>query len=922
MSTHLGNRPHLKVRLMGCGAALALATSLIVTGTAIAQDDSDTTTVVVTGIKKGIQDAIVAKKRSTEIVEAISAEDIGKLPDASIAESIARLPGIAAQRTNGRAQSLSIRGLGPDYTVTTLNGREQVSTNDNRSVEFDQYPSELISQVLVYKTPNAAMTTQGIAGTADLRTVRPLAFGKKVVALNLRREMNSEDAALGGLDNTGSRFSLTYIDQFYDKKLGIALGYAKTNSPYQLTRLEPWGDGDQATCGGCGLPGDSAKFLPGGQKDAVQSSNLDRTGYMAVIEWKPNDKLNVTLDAYRSDFEEFQKIARLEYPLAWGGATLSPGYSSNSTHITSGTFTNVKAIVENYANLREAQTNSIGLNATYDLNDSWTLMADYSSQSVDREDYIIETTAGTGPNNVGATDTLRFVPGPGNSYTYLGVINYGDFNSIYLTDPKGWGAVGRAGYLKNPNVKDEMEIMKLAATRRFDSLPISKVEFGVSQTDHTKSKVNSEGALHLPGNALQALVPTDFRQGVTDASFLGNNSGMISYDALGLYNSGFYTLVPYTGNDELKRSWSVSETITVAYLKADIDTDLFGVPLTGNIGVQSQTADQSATTNYVDGTGTSRFVTDSASYTDVLPSMNLIFEVQDDMFVRFGAGTTISRPRMDDMAAGSDYGVTKNAANGGVPELFQGSLRYWGGSGSNVGIKPWKANAYDLSFEKYFGRKGYISAAVFYKDLTSFIYSDKILKDYTGVPLPSSCATPAGSCSTADANRMGTQTTKVNGKGGTIQGYEFTASLPGEVITPALDGFGAILTASFNDSAINPKGAGKVAIPGLSKSVINTTVYYEKNGFSIRASSRQRDEFVGEVPDYQNALQTRNVQEENVVDAQLSYTIQEGPAKDLTFSLSGSNLTNEPFYLFKGDNVVKEEKYGSTYLFGISYKWQ
>ena len=171
----------LKKGLLTCGGTLALLTAAMA-GHAMAQTaPTDTTAgaadgdkaIVVTGIRKGIQDAITAKRKSSSIIEAVSAEDIGKLPDNSIAESIARLPGVAAQRTNGRAQTLSIRGLGPDYTVTTFNGREQASTNDNRTVEYDQYPSELVSQVKVFKTPDASMSYQGIAGTADIETVHP-----------------------------------------------------------------------------------------------------------------------------------------------------------------------------------------------------------------------------------------------------------------------------------------------------------------------------------------------------------------------------------------------------------------------------------------------------------------------------------------------------------------------------------------------------------------------------------------------------------------------------------------------------------------------------------------------------------------------------------------------------------------------------
>jgi iron complex outermembrane receptor protein len=138
--------------------------------------------VVVSGIRKSIEDSIDVKK--VRFVDRRGGIRRGHRQDAgsSIAEAIGRLPGIAAQRTNGRAQTLSIRGLGPDFTVTTFNGREQASTNDNRSVEFDQYPSELVNQVKIYKTPDAGMAYQGIAGTTDIQTVHPLAYSDMKIA--------------------------------------------------------------------------------------------------------------------------------------------------------------------------------------------------------------------------------------------------------------------------------------------------------------------------------------------------------------------------------------------------------------------------------------------------------------------------------------------------------------------------------------------------------------------------------------------------------------------------------------------------------------------------------------------------------------------------------------------------------------------
>ena len=181
--------------------------------TAAPSDESsdNVATVTVTGIRAAIESAIAIKQDSSSIVEAISAEDIGKLPDTSIAESISRLPGLTSQRSDGRASDISIRGTGPEFATALLNGREQVSTGDNRGIEFDQYPSELISGVIIYKTPDASLVGQGLSGTIALQTMRPLSYGQRAIVVNVRAEKNS-DAKLGSdSTNHGYRASFSYI---------------------------------------------------------------------------------------------------------------------------------------------------------------------------------------------------------------------------------------------------------------------------------------------------------------------------------------------------------------------------------------------------------------------------------------------------------------------------------------------------------------------------------------------------------------------------------------------------------------------------------------------------------------------------------------------------------------------------------------
>ena len=168
-----------------------------------------------------------------QIVEAISAEDIGKLPDASVAESISRLPGVAMQRSpvSGRAQQISVRGMSPDFNGGLLNGREQASTGSSRSVEFDQYPAELLGSIIVYKTADAGLVGQGLSSTTDLQSVRPLNFGQRNIVVNYRQEFNSKAENKPGFSTgSGDRASLSYIDQFADRAVGVALGLTHTNS--------------------------------------------------------------------------------------------------------------------------------------------------------------------------------------------------------------------------------------------------------------------------------------------------------------------------------------------------------------------------------------------------------------------------------------------------------------------------------------------------------------------------------------------------------------------------------------------------------------------------------------------------------------------------------------------------------------------
>lgn len=927
-----------RARLLG-GAALGFLTVLAFAGAATAQDapqEPEAATqideVIVTGIRASVEASISAKANNTSIVEVISAEDIGKLPDVSIAESLARLPGVTSQRLDGRSQLISIRGLGPDFTTALLNGRELVTTGDNRGVEFDQFPSELLGSVVVYKTPDASLVGQGLAGTVDLRTIRPLAYGRQAVAVNYRQEWNDIGALNSGTTDSGERYTVSYIDQFADDTIGIALGYAHMSSPYQSERFNAWGYPTYS----------DGNLLTGGVKPYVMSSELERDGYMGVLEWRPNDRFHTTLDAFYSEFENTQTLRGIEFPLAWGGQaeaaagacaaggnvqsavcrpapSLRPGYTVEDGMIVAGTWDNIKGVVRNDLNKRESTVTAIGWNTEFFANDDWTLGLDLNYSEVERHDIILETNAGTGRNIDGALDTLGFELTDDGVTRFTSQLNYADPNLIRITSPQGWGGDvipgGQVGYMNTPTVTDEIKAVRLTATRLLHEAPFKSLSFGFNHSERQKAFVNDQFYLGVPGGGDLA-VPGDLLLAPTDLGYLGI-SQVLSYDPLGLVNSGALDLIRNPNADVISGNWEVTENVSTYYAQANIDHNLFGLPLTGNVGIQIVHTDQSSSgfSARQVGPGVSETVAVSGGdeYTEILPSSNFILEVHEDTFVRFALARTLARPRMDDMRASRNYSF--NVANN-IPSAQPDLNSPWSASSGNPELKPYIADVVDLSLEKYFSnRRGYVSLAGFYKHLESFVYTHNQIVDFTGYPT-------GGVVPVINA---GLSSSPDNGEGGWIQGAEFAVSAPLDIFHPVLEGFGFMFSASVTDSEIQPDPTqAPTPLPGLSETVVNGTLYYERDGFQARVSSRYRSDFLGEVAGFGNGRTLRSVAAENVIDAQIGYEFQSGPLEGLSILAQANNLTDEPFKTFEnGDErrTIDYQQYGRTFLVGVNYRF-
>jgi iron complex outermembrane receptor protein len=922
--------------------ALGCAVLLMAAGNVHAQD-STLSTVTVTGIRAAIESAISVKKGSENIVEAVSSEDLGKLPDNSIAESIARLPGVSAQRnrTTGKASDVSVRGMSPDFNGALLNGREQATAGDARGASFDQFPSELLSSVLIYKTPDAGLLGQGLASTIDMRTVRPLDFKTRTISANLRKQRTG--ISTGQDEGNGDRKSVSYVDQFMDRTIGIALGF---------TQMQEHGAaaGNPNNWGGWTFDRQwqgKNVTVPGGFGGDIAQTDQERKGLMAVLQFKPSKDFESTIDFFSSKGSTFNKATGIEANVAANcpgdlgnfcydkPSKLTAATVNAAGFAETGTIDNWKGSIRNHIYGENDEFESYGWNNKFKLG-GWSAIADLGHSRSLRTGGRLETTAGLPGNAAGGTLSWTGFTSGGSFPKFSSSVNYADASIIKLTDVFGWSGdtksdgtvriraedTPQAGYVAQPTVEDKLDSFRVSGKTPWSFGPVAAVELGVNYSKRSKESAANEGRLVIRGSSdpyAGAAMP--------GGSVVTSVSGIpiLSFNPAGTVGS-IYDVAPKVDSPIWAKNWNVTEKVTTSFAKADLDGEVMGLSYVGNFGVQMVNTDQSSSGYSLDSslcvgntaaTCPANVVGGGKTYTDFNPSLNLSFNVGADQVVRVGMAKVMSRPNMSDMRPGFSFGVD---GTGGAAILK--------GDGGNINLEPFRANSADLSYERYFGKKGYFSVAGFYKDLNSFIYKTGQAFDFKPYVTSKTALPPNGST-------QGILTIARNGTGGKISGYELAASLPFSMMAKQLDGFGAQLNYSSTNSSVSiPSasfatngGAGDVSelpMPGLSKDVINMKFYYEANGWQFAVSQRRRSDFLGAVIDVTNDQRALTyVRGESVTDLQAGYEFNTGYLKGLSVLLQANNINNTEFeqYNPKTGETTQKTAYGKTYLMGLNYKF-
>jgi iron complex outermembrane receptor protein len=765
--------------------------------------------VVVTGIRKSLESARTAKRNATQIVDAIVAEDIGKLPDRNVAESLARVSGVQVDRGIAEGTSVSVRGL--RQNVTLFNGREIIDSTGRGGAGLDQLgsstygllalvPSELIGQLEVTKLAGADQLSGGLGGLVDIRSRQPLDGPSTQVAGKLGA---TRDQLAG---KTGKELFVLGSVKLDDNRLGLLASLSSEDRHLAQQGLDTFSGYRSYVDGGI------TRF--GHQDLRVQDlqESRDKRGYNAMLQWRPFRGLELSADTFGSKL----KGERNRYWLSFNpSAGLSNATYSANNILLAGTATGAVLTNTEFADV-ESEVSSSALRARWDLSDATQLRAEYADGSAEssyaQRYFRLQPLAGV---NGAVTFDLR--DGDFGRYSISG-LNLADPAQLRFTIL--FDNVYRA--------KTDNEALRLDLRQKLDAGWLSSLEAGLRrhELDSTQTPLRADvrpaGGV-VASNLTNILAPYgnprfDPSTGLP-GGYLVATRVLESCKTLAVTASDLQCLNPAGTVNALSSTFRIAERFNEGYGKLNLDGELGGMGWSGNIGVRLVKRSMASTGNLIAANGTASPTTVNRNDSETLPSGVLRLDISPEWVLRAGAAKVVAFPNTADLNNGVT--LSNNA-------LFVNGVQTQPGTGSGgaPNLDPFRATQVDLSLEHYFGRQSMVSAGLFHKDISSFIVQRQSAESYGGINYL--------------INR------KVNGAGATVKGLELMAQLPFSFLPEPWSGFGVMATYSYIDSTtpIRDAAGRQLAFPGLSKNNVNLVAYYESGPLGVRLAYNWRDEYL------------------------------------------------------------------------------
>ena len=900
----MNNKKEGKKSIFARLGAIMLAS--VVTTPTLAQEDT-IEEVIVTGIRGSLQRALGIKRNASNIVDAIVAEDIGKFPDQNLAESIQRIPGVAIDRARGEGALVSIRGLGPEFVRVEVNGRTGLSgagggaaggiggLDSSRSFFFDSMQSELVGAVEVYKSTQANLLDGGLGGTVKIRNRRPFDNGGDRIVAGSVTGTYSELA-----DDNGSRFSGVFSDTFADKTLGFLVGVAYDDRPvredwFSIPDYEPKIFKNAVDENGVSLDGtctlldtnEGCGYAAGNVRMGLVQDQRERLNISSALQWRPSDTVDVTIDLQHNEFT--REYFDVQLPLR-----TQAGLAAGAREV----FTNEDDVVTFFSTDRarprpfprdfdtKVKQDQIAGNITFTPNEKIEVNLD-ASWSESTTDELQWSAYYDIPGGVPSSFDLRssFIPSVSVDAD--------------LTDPSVYSFSTFSEH--DRNVVDEEMSLRGDVTYSFNDGYSIEAGFSFQERERSNDRVTRSIGTRYGNFLNEPLTNTVYHELPVSDLFSGIGGGASTWPTNWLWadpaavrqqymvdRAGELPDDQFASADALSgEAFLINEKTLGGYVMLNLGGFVGDTPFSGNVGVRVVQVDRAATGNvqpindvvFSEASGVWVFElasaepqTFSSDNIEVLPSLNLKFDLRDDLVARFAWGKTMTQPSFSQLNPGGTKLASTRTINEGNPFL-----------------EAYVGEALDLTLEWYPTDNAIIAVAGFAKKVESFIITETRVVDWldpiTGQPIP-------------DPESGGNVRLQLNGPtnqdGAFIGGVELALQYAFTNLPSPWDGFGTQLNYTYintNAEFINPNSGASFNVPGLSEGTANAVLFYEKDRWSGRLAWNWRDEFLSRVSDTRS--NPRFVKSYTQLDASL-----------------GVNLTDRISLVFEGlnltDNNVEE----------------
>jgi iron complex outermembrane receptor protein len=902
---------------------------------AAAASDETIQEVVVTGLRQSLVNSMTIKRDSLGIVDAISPEDIGKLPDTNLAESLQRITGVSIDRSGGEGAFVTVRGFGPEFNTVLLNGRQIATPTDpaqasGRAFSFDTLASELISGVEVFKSSVAHLQSGGVGSAINIRTARP--FDYRGFKLSASGDINYEDNS----EESSPDASFLISNRFADGRLGLLASgsYQRRKDRLNQAQTDGWivngGTPPAQINGGAGVAATASNpqanlFVPQNFDTKVTFEDRKRVGGTLVLQYKANDNLTITADTLYSRFTNTTDARSF-------GHWFTPSNLTNVVTDANGTAIDLTQGVGMASDFhdkafdKKTRLSATGINAEWKLSDRMTLNLDGSisrakedpNGGAESELALLGYTGQTiryqsdGATLPVTTGFVRPTTGPN-----AGVAGGGEPMFQHVMLYRGYGVDDEVTQFRadleveGDNSEEGLTSLRLGALFSRDEKDTALYS-NDGGTGCTTCGYNNPAPAGVPIGVFNA--GGGFLSGISGANRLTTQwltfDGRSLFDAITQEQQGAtpgFTFAPPKVNDSL-----VEEQVYGGYLQAVFAGSLGGRSFSSVVGVRVENtqADISGlatnfvaltrlandATQYGVSTAGTATVSKSNHYSDVLPNLSFKWALTDAITTRFAASQTMTRPTLEQLSPVTTLVTLRPgnfAAASGTPDL-----------------QPFRSNNLDLSFEYYYGDANFISIGAYYKDVSNFI----VLNQTTGV-VNNSSGTPLLDPATGLPAQF-TITAPTNGESAQVYGVE-----AGIQQAFGNSGFGVQLngTLAHSDKDLDPQDLGnKFALTGLSNSANGVLFYDDKSTFEARMALNWRENFLQYLspPPLNGAGQAvTQVRGRYQLDASATYHIN----KSLGVFVEGVNLTNRPVlkYAYYENQFLYAEDSGRRYKIGV-----